>query len=59
MLFVQLGPSVTGASGGRTMITDVGGLNYKGLFTRGRRPKAAAALLSQARPNPCYGPQAV
>ena len=39
--FRQMGPHV---SGGRTMLTDVGGLNFKGLFTRGRKPKGAASL---------------
>ena len=42
--FRQLGPHVSGA---RTMLQDVGGLNFKGLFTRGRRPKGAAALIQK------------
>jgi hypothetical protein len=41
--FVQLG--VSGGGGGRVMIEDVAGLNYKGMFSREREPKAAAGLM--------------
>ena len=42
--FRQMGPHV---SGGRSMLTDIGGLNFKGLFTRGRSPKGAASLIQR------------
>ena len=45
--FKQSGPSIQGG-GMRGMLLDIDGLNYKGLFSRDRQPKAAAGLI-QAR----------
>ena len=44
--FKQSGPSIDGTPNSRGMLLDVDGLNYKGLFSRNRQPKAAAALIT-------------
>ena len=47
--FKQVGKTVDGGSDGGWggMTKDVGGLNWKGLFSRGREPKAAAAAIRE------------
>ena len=43
--FQQTGATVAQTGGARGMLLDIDGLNFKGLFSRNREPKAAAALL--------------
>lgn len=45
--FQQSGPTVEQGSGARGLLLDIDGLNFKGLFSRSREPKAAAALLRE------------
>ena len=45
--FQQSGHSVQQSSGARGLLLDIDGLNFKGLFSRTREPKAAATLLRE------------
>ena len=45
--FQQSGASVEQGSGARGLLLDIDGLNFKGLFSRSREPKAAASLIRE------------